>query len=141
MLLLFTVYATGALGADVPFKARRPLRVILYPFVPGKVGLFRHVEQSFEQSYPEVDLQIIDLSDNYYDEMAVHAVTNTDADILEVDSVFIQDLIDASRIQPIPSTLRTSAVSKRGQVLRSNIMKLVLLVGNLACSILSIELA
>lgn len=111
LLVLLSMHAAVAYAADPPFKARRPLRVILYPFLPDKTGVFRHVEQSFEQSFPEIDLQVIDLSDNYYDETSIHAITNTDADVLEVDSVFIQDLIDNERIQPISSSLRASTGS------------------------------
>jgi len=98
----------GIAAGSLP-PGRRPLRVVLYPFVPDKVGLFWQVEQSFERRHPEIDLQIVDLSDNYYDTDAPNAVTNTDADVVEVDSVFMQDLIDGRRIQPLPSGLRRSA--------------------------------
>src|SRR5262249_6606471 len=106
--------AVWPIAAQSSSPPRRPLRVVLYPFVPDKVGLFRVVEQSFERRHPDVDLQIVDLSDNYYDQDSPHAVTNTDADVLEVDSVFIQDLIDGRKIRAIPAGLRAST----GRVLR-----------------------
>src|SRR5215471_10978998 len=105
--------AVLAAAAQSP-PARRPLRVVLYPFVPDKTGLFWLIEQSFERKHPEIALQIVDLSDNYYDADSPHAVTNTAADVLEVDSVFIQDLIDAGAIQSIPASLRATT----GRVLR-----------------------
>jgi thiamine pyridinylase len=107
MLAVLALVAAAVVLRPAP-AARRTLRVALYPFVPGKTGLFRMVEQSFRRSHPEVDLRIVDLSANYYDQGAPGAITNADADILEVDSVFIQDLIDAGAIQPIPASLRVS---------------------------------
>jgi thiamine pyridinylase len=71
--------------------------------------LFAHTEQSFEATHPEIDLQIIDLSDNYYDETSPHAITNTEADVLEVDSVFMEDLVTSGIIQPLPSSITPSA--------------------------------
>jgi thiamine pyridinylase len=85
------------------------LRVALYPFVPDKTGLFAQVEHSFELANPEIDLQIVDLSDNYYDESSPHAITNTESDIFEVDSVFMDDLVDSGRIQPLPRAIVPSA--------------------------------
>jgi hypothetical protein len=100
-----------SIAAQTSSPPRRTLRVVLYPFVPDKIGLFWLVEQSFERRHPDVDLQILDLSDNYYDQDSPHAVTNTEADVLEVDSVFMQDLIDSREIQPIPAQLRASTGS------------------------------
>src|SRR5205823_2428334 len=54
---------------------------------------------------PEVELQIIDIGDNYYDEGSPHAITNTDADIFELDSVFMDDFVSSKRIQPLPTGL------------------------------------
>jgi len=79
--------------------------------VPAKAALFSHIKTSFEAAFPEINLEIIDLSDNYYDETSRHAVTNTDADVLELDSVFIDDFIAANRIQPLPATLQPESAS------------------------------
>jgi thiamine pyridinylase len=73
--------------------------------VPEKADLFAHIKDSFEAAYPEVALTIVDLSDNYYDESKPHAVTNTDADVYEVDSVFLEDLVASGRLQPLPTSL------------------------------------
>jgi thiamine pyridinylase len=113
LLLTFAIVALSMLSiaAQSSSERRRPLRVVVYPFVPDKIGLFWLVEQSFERTHPAIDLQILDLSDNYYDQESPHAVTNTEADVLEVDSVFMQDLIDSRKIQAIPASLRASAGS------------------------------
>ncbi len=85
---------------------RRPLKVILYPFVPAKDALFSAIEQEFERRYPSIDVQYIDLAENYYDPGKDKAITNTDADVYEVDSVFLVDLIEAQRIEPLPRRLQ-----------------------------------
>src|SRR5262245_43177112 len=109
VLLSFAIVGLTMFGvAAQSVEPRRPLRVVLYPFVPDKVGLFWMVEQSFERSNPNIDLQILDLSDNYYDPESPHAITNTEADVLEIDSVFMQDLINDRKIQPISAALRAS---------------------------------
>lgn len=84
---------------------RRPLRVVLYPFVPEKGDMFARIEAGFEALSPEVDLQIVDLSENYYNEDKKNAVTNTNADVYEIDSVFLQDFVENGRIQPLPASL------------------------------------
>lgn len=89
----------------VPLRAV-PLKVVLYPFMPGKDAYFRQVEADFEQRYPAIDLQVVDLSANYYDEGAPEAVTNTAADVIELDSVFMEDFIASGKIRPLrPATL------------------------------------
>ncbi len=115
---IFMVAVLGLAAATLVLRPapapRRALRVALYPFVPDKTGLFHLIEQSYRRKHPDVDLQIVDLSGNYYDEDAPGAITNADADVLEVDSVFIQDLIDRGAIQPIPASLRVAT----GRLLR-----------------------
>jgi len=81
---------------------RDPLRVILYPFLPAKDAYFRHVEADFEEHNPTIDLQVVDLSGNYYDESLPGAVTNTPADVIELDSVFLDDFIGAGRVLALP---------------------------------------
>lgn len=103
---------------------QRTLRVVLYPYIPDKEAYFTDVKRTFEKLNPDIELELIDLSDNYYDESSPHAITNTDADVMEVDSVFLQDLVDAHDIQPLRTDLgvttssfvpvATSAVMIRG---------------------------
>ena len=76
-----------------------PLKVVLYPFVPAKDAYFRQIETDFEKKNPQIDLQIIDLSDNYYNEDEPLAVTNTAADVIELDSAFIEDFISEKKIR------------------------------------------
>lgn len=92
----------GPLAICTPDIAHpRTLRVALYPFVPDKDGLLAQVKSAFEHQHPDVSIQFVDLSSNYYDESLPGAITNTDADVLEVDSVFLDDLAAAGRIQAL----------------------------------------
>ena len=84
---------------------RRTLKVILYPFVPEKNSLFYVIEQEFEKAHPLIDLQYVDLASNYYDTNSANAITNTEADVYEVDSVFLVDLVKGGRLQPLPDRL------------------------------------
>ncbi|MDC0748628.1 extracellular solute-binding protein [Polyangium mundeleinium] len=81
------------------------MTVALYPFLPDYQSLFSDIEHSFERDHPDVDLQIIDLSSNYYNEDDPQAITNTDAQVYELDGVFLADFIDQKRIQALPEEL------------------------------------
>ncbi|MDC3961879.1 extracellular solute-binding protein [Polyangium jinanense] len=81
------------------------MTVALYPFLPDYQSLFYDIEHSFERDHPDVDLQIIDLSANYYNEDEPQAITNTNAQVYELDGVFLADFIDQKRIQALPKEL------------------------------------
>ncbi|TKC93059.1 hypothetical protein [Polyangium fumosum] len=81
------------------------MTVALYPFLPDSQSLFFDIEHSFERAHPDVDLQIIDLSANYYNEDEPQAITNTNAQVYELDGVFLADFIDQKRIQALPKEL------------------------------------
>ncbi|MFA7000498.1 MAG: hypothetical protein WC241_05340 [Candidatus Paceibacterota bacterium] len=103
LALLLTGIFTGSsvVNADPPI-VRTPLKVILYPLVPAKDAYFRQVEAAFEERYPTIDLQLVDLSANYYDEDSPDAVTNTFADVIELDSVFLEDFVATGRVRELP---------------------------------------
>ena len=102
---LIGMLASGRGSADEP-TTRRVLRVALYPFLPNRDSLFLRIQEEFEAAHPEIDLRYVDLSSNYYNPAKPNAITNTDADVWEVDSAFLLDLIEMKRIQPMPSDLR-----------------------------------
>jgi thiamine pyridinylase len=98
-------------GGKAPTAARRPLKVVLYPFVPAKDELFYYVERTFKES-PEgqgIDLQVIDLSANYYNPKKAASVEAAQADVYELDGVFADDFIAAKRIRALPADLRPAA--------------------------------
>ncbi len=85
------------------------LKVALYPYVPQSRELFYELEQVFEASHPGVNLQLIEsrqdsksgnsvsLAEDYYD----GGLLKTQADVYEIDTVLLQAMIEAKKIQPI----------------------------------------
>lgn len=85
---------------------RRPLRAALYPFVPDKKGLFWKLEQEFEAANPYIDLQIVDLSADYYSgglKTALGSGKPPAVDVAEVDTIFLRDLIEDKLITEFPA--------------------------------------
>jgi thiamine pyridinylase len=87
----------------------RALRVALYPYVPEREKLFLKLEEEFERTHKGVDLQLVDLFDYYYNFDKPDSLRNTNADVVEVDSAAILDLVKAKRIRPIPDRLKAPA--------------------------------
>lgn len=96
--------AASALASHPPDTLRRPLRVALYPYVPQRAEMYWRVEQAFEEAHPDVDLRYVDLGGYYYGGQLVEALGRGDADVFEVDAVFLQDLADQGLIQPLPAS-------------------------------------
>jgi len=86
-------------GNGVP---HRKLRVVLYPFIPEFVAAAEQIKLQFEAENPNVDLEILDLRSNYYGPSDPNYVGNTDADVYELDSVFLQDFVDSNKIREMP---------------------------------------
>lgn len=106
-VFLFSVQLTACTTlTHEEHSQRRALKVILYPFVPAKNSLFYAIEQEFEKAHPLIDLQYVDLAGNYYDTNKANAITNTEADVYELDSVFLVDLVKGERLQPLPDRLK-----------------------------------
>jgi thiamine pyridinylase len=85
------------------------LKVALYPYVPEGRELFFELEQAFEAKHPEINLQLIEshidtksgkpisLVEDYYN----GGLLKTQADVYEIDTVLLQAMIEAKKIQPI----------------------------------------
>jgi thiamine pyridinylase len=80
----------------------RTLRVVLYPFIPGFASFKSAVKARFEASHPDIQLEIVDLSDNYYGPFAAQYIGCADADVYELDSVFLYDFAVNKKIQELP---------------------------------------
>jgi thiamine pyridinylase len=117
-LLITVVIAPAADAKSVrhatvvaPTAAARPLRVVLYPFVPDYADFALKLVSGFQSSSDgaAIPLQLIDLSANYYDPTKSAYVGKVDADVYELDSVFLNDFAHgfsgSPRIQPLPSQL------------------------------------
>ena len=72
---------------------KRTVKVVLYPFVPEYDTIKKNVKTEFERAHPEIELQFIDLTDNYYapGSAADKYIGATKADVYELDSVFLVD--------------------------------------------------
>jgi thiamine pyridinylase len=93
----------------------RTLRIVLYPFIPG-FDLFKNeVKSRFEQAHPDIQLEIIDLSDNYYGPFTSKYIGCTEADVYELDSVFLYDFAVNKKIQELPA----EAVQPAGALLKN----------------------
>jgi thiamine pyridinylase len=110
-------------------KDTTSLKVALYPYVPESRELFSKLEQVFEAKHPEVNLQLIEshldsqsgniisLSEDYYN----GGLLKTQADVYEIDTVLLQAMIEAKKIQPIelpdrrfvPSTYKAITFDKK----------------------------
>ena len=65
------------------------------------------VESQFEARYPEVNL-VIELNSDYYyaqDSTNRHGINFDEADVYELDCVFLKDFITSGKIQKLPSSI------------------------------------
>src|SRR5437667_6481994 len=90
------------LGAYWWLSAMAPvtLRVALYPYVPDRKAVFHELEREFERRHPSVNIELVDDDDftgNYYD----GGLERADADVYEVDTILLADLIQLKKIAPI----------------------------------------
>src|SRR5437667_11794475 len=77
-------------------NTRRPIRVVLYRFIPEFASAAETIKKSFETENPDIELTIIDRSSNYYAPGDATYVGQVDADIFELDSVFLADFVHHS---------------------------------------------
>lgn len=90
-------------AADPP--VRRQLRVALYPFVPERAEMYWRVEQDFEDAFERVDLRFVDISKNYYSGGVEETLRKAIADVVEVDTVLLRDLVDENLIEELPGSM------------------------------------
>jgi len=76
---------------------------VLYPFIPGFDAFKTQVKSRFEQAHPDIQLEIIDLTDNYYGPFADKFIGCAKADVYELDSVFLYDFAVNKKIQELPA--------------------------------------
>jgi thiamine pyridinylase len=81
------------------------LRVVLYPFIPEFNYAADTVKRMFEKENPDIELTILDLGNNYYspdkkDDVNTY-IGNVQADVYELDSVFLTDFVKQNKIKPL----------------------------------------
>ena len=91
------------------FKEGTTIRVVMYPYVPNGKKLFSVLKDKFETDHPLVNIQLVEtfqesgsglselLASNYYD----GGLLQSQADIYEIDTILLQSMIKANKIDPI----------------------------------------
>src|SRR5688572_20018887 len=103
-LSLFSVVLTFALalGAYCWLSATAPvtLRVALYPYVPDRKAVFHELEREFERRHPGVNVELVD-DDDFTVKYYSGGLQRADADVYEVDTILLADLVEARKIAPL----------------------------------------
>jgi thiamine pyridinylase len=105
-LIFLVILTLGFWGCSKDVVPRRELKVSLYPYLPDMGSLYWEVESQFEAKYPEINL-IIELNSDYYyaqDSTNRHGINFDEADVYELDCVFLKDFIASGKIQKLPSS-------------------------------------
>ena len=96
-LLLASLAAAPAMAHAEP---RRILHVSLYPYIPDAAAAALALKQGFERIDPDVIVDIT-LNGNYYSPKPEDkGVLYEDADVHEIDVVFMRDFLAAHKLQP-----------------------------------------
>lgn len=106
-LIFLAFLILGFWGCSKDVAPRRELKVSLYPYLPNIGSLYWEVESQFEAKYPEVNL-VIELNSDYYyaqDSTNKHGINFDEADVYELDCVFLKDFISSGKIQKLPASL------------------------------------
>lgn len=98
---------------------RRHLRVVLYPFIPEFTYAAETVKRLFEAENPNIELSLVDLSANYYAPPKAGAapdptyIGDAQADVYELDSVFLADFVNGKKIQALPEEMTVVRLNTR----------------------------
>lgn len=82
--------------------SRRMLTVALYPYVPDFYRMFADAKAAYEKVHHDVEVVPVWLP-NYYDSEAPDSIRRTAANVLEIDSVFLADMLKDNRLLPLPA--------------------------------------
>lgn len=106
--LLLALAALLALLGPTPGAAaapphRRVLHVSLYPYIPDAPAAALALTEGFERDHPDVRVEIT-FNPNYYSlDPKDGGVLYEDADVHEIDVVFLKDFVDRGRLAPLPA--------------------------------------
>ncbi|MEB3317882.1 MAG: extracellular solute-binding protein [Cyanobacteriota bacterium] len=84
-------------------EAVETLRVLLYPYVPHRLALFQKIEHQFEKDHPGINLELVEndaIINGYYS----GELQKASADVYEVDTVLLSDMIAAGKASVINIT-------------------------------------
>lgn len=112
---LLNLQQSGLAQKRASAPGRQTLTVVLYPFIPEFTTAAYTVKRLFEAENPDIELVILDLSDNYYDPSKPAFIGGVATDVYELDSVFLADFVDEKKIQRLPA----SSLLTRDQLLHN----------------------
>ncbi|GAA4850719.1 hypothetical protein [Algivirga pacifica] len=107
LIVTFLSFFIGeAVAQDTLMQRRRDLVVSLYPYLPNASDLYWKIERAFEEKHPEINLQIQLNTVDYYSQDSVNrkGISFDEADVYELDCVFLEEFIQSGKIQKIPAT-------------------------------------
>jgi thiamine pyridinylase len=96
------------------------LRIALYPYVPERYALFALLAQGFQRRNPGVTLDLVEVDParDYY----AGGLVALDADVYEIDTILLDEVIAANKIAPLDLALggfapeSVAAVTRNGRV-------------------------
>jgi thiamine pyridinylase len=111
-------------GAAMPQSAEAAdaitLRVALYPYVPERYALFALLAREFQRRAAGVTLDLVEVEPgkDYYD----GGLVALDADVYEIDTILLDEMIAANRIAPLDAALAGFAPEAAAAVTRNGIV-------------------
>jgi hypothetical protein len=88
---------------------RRVLHVSLYPYIPEAPAAALALKQGFERTHPDVIADVTFNANYYSPNPADKGILYEDADIYEIDGIFLRDFVDKHRLAALPATLAENA--------------------------------
>jgi thiamine pyridinylase len=120
-VLLVVVFVGAAMpqGAQATPDAVT-LRVALYPYVPERYALFALLAREFQRRNAGVvlDLVEVDPAKDYYD----GGLVGLDADVYEIDTILLDEIIAAKKIAPLDVALTGFAPESIAAVTRNGVV-------------------
>jgi thiamine pyridinylase len=113
-LLIGVVVPNGAQAAPEAIT----LRVALYPYVPDRYALFALLAQEFQRRNAGVTLDLVEVdpTKEYYD----GGLLALNADVYEIDSILLSEMIAAGKIAPLELSLSGFSPDSVAAVTRDN---------------------
>lgn len=78
---------------------QRKLTAYLFPYLPQQESYYDKLEAKFEKLNPNIDLEIILDEEEYY----YGGLLSAEADVYEIDCIFLDDMVKKQRIDPFPN--------------------------------------
>jgi len=128
LLLLLIAFSYTALIAQKAPPEPITVQIAFYPYTPDRRALFLELEQEFERKNPGVNIELVEysilggkkisLSEDYYSGGA----ERVEADIYEVDTILLSDLIHVNKLAPLQLPFKDFAPEAVDAVTRNGVV-------------------